>query len=148
MAIGWSAEFSVGWGDLDEQHREIIHALAVVEERIGASDSVGTGAALGGLVDRVVRHFAAEEGLMDRWRYPERAAHKRAHDLFLHDLMALVQEHREDGLTQDVAEWAQARVPDWFTFHIQANDTPLGRYLALRVSGSRERPADEKPPRT
>ncbi len=148
--IAWSPELSVGWGDLDDQHREIVRAIGQVQDRIGASDSGGAGTALGVLLDAVLRHFSAEEALMERWSYPERTAHKRSHDLFLHDLMALVQEHREDGITPEIAEWAQGRVPEWFTFHIQTNDTPLGRFLASRHPlGRGPRPLpDDKIPRT
>ncbi len=150
VVIAWSPELSVGWGELDDQHREIIHAIGAVQDRIKASDSTGAGTALGALLDAVLRHFSAEEGLMDRWSYPERTAHKRSHDLFLHDLMALVQEHGQEGLTPEIAEWAQGRVPEWFTFHIQTNDTPLARFLASRHTvGRAARPIpDDKIPRT
>jgi len=150
MAIAWSPELSVGWGDLDDQHREIIRAIGEVQDRIGGADSAGAGAALAVLLDAVVRHFSAEEALMERWRYPERNAHKRSHDLFLHDLMALVQEHGEDGLTPEIADWALGRVPEWFTFHIRANDTPLGRFLASRhpVGRGPHPVPDDKTPRT
>lgn len=150
MAISWSPELSVGCGELDDQHREIIRTIGEVQDRIGAADSSGAGAALGVLLEAVLRHFSAEESLMERWSYPERTAHKRSHDLFLHDLMALVQEHREDGLTAEVAEWAQGRLPEWFTFHIQANDSPLGRFLASRhgVGRSPRQRSDDETPRT
>jgi hemerythrin-like metal-binding protein len=147
MSYTWGTELSVGWVGIDEEHRQVLRRLAEVEERIEAGDSPGTGAALSALADAVLRHFVAEEELMDRWLYPERAAHKGAHDLFIQDLLALVQEQAEAGLTDDVVEWARGRMPEWLSFHIETNDAPLGRYLAARQGRPRQGPEPpQRPP--
>lgn len=125
-------DLSVGRGDLDDQHLEIIRLLAEVQDRVDAGDSQGAGQALDALGNAVISHFVTEEALMEQWQYPERTVHKGAHDLFIRDLLALVQEHADSGLSEEVVEWAQGRMPEWLTFHILTNDAPLGRYLASR----------------
>jgi hemerythrin len=146
MTVSWSAELSVGSEQLDQHHQEIIRHVVEVQERVEAADDAGAARALSSLAESVVRHFAAEEELMDRWLYPERAAHKGAHLLFVQDLLALVQEQAEAGLTEDVVEWARGRMPEWITFHIQINDAPLGRYLAGRQARPGPRPSPTAKP--
>jgi hemerythrin len=132
MTMEWSAELSAGFGELDAQHRELIRLLGEVDARIEAVDERGAAAALGSLASAVVRHFAAEEAMMERWQYPDRQAHKRSHDLFLQDVLALEREEAEVGLTQEVVDWARSRLPEWISFHMLTNDAPLGRFLAAR----------------
>lgn len=147
MTMEWSAELSVGFGEIDDQHREIVRLLAELDSHIEARDARGAAAALGALASAVIRHFSAEEAMMERWQYPDRQAHKRAHDLFLQDVLALEREEAEDGLTQDVVDWAGGRLPEWISFHMLTNDAPLGRFLAAR--GMRTPPlAEERKPNT
>ena len=137
MTMEWSAELSVGFDDIDGQHRELIRLLADLDARIESKDARGAADALGALTGAVIRHFAAEEAWMERWQYPERSAHKRAHDLFVQDVLALEHEVAEEGLSQDVVDWARGRLTEWISFHMLTNDAPLGRYLAARDHGSR-----------
>jgi len=132
----WSAELSVGFDEVDAQHREFIRLLEEVDARIEAVDERGAAAGLRALVSAVIRHFAAEEAMMERWQYPDRQAHKRSHDLFLQDVLALEREEAEVGLTQEVVDWARGRLPEWISFHMLTNDAPLGRFLASRATGA------------
>ncbi len=145
MAIEWSAELSVGFDDIDGQHREVVRLLADLDARIESKDARGAASALGALASAVIRHFAAEETMMERWQYPDRSAHKRVHDLFLQDVLALEREEAEDGLTQDVVDWARGRLPEWISFHMLTNDAPLGRFLGARYRGAPVRPPVQKP---
>ncbi len=145
MTVEWSPELSVGYGEIDDQHREIVRLLADVDARIEAADARGVAAAIGTLASAVIRHFAAEEALMERWQYADRAAHKRAHDLFLQDVLALEREETEDGLTQEIVDWARGRLPEWISFHMLTNDAPLARFLAGRGSRAETQLQAQKP---
>lgn len=128
--IVWGPELHVGWDEIDSQHKEILVRIADLHDRVERGDEFGAKAALGALSDTVVLHFATEQDLMERSGYPERSAHKGAHDLFLQDLQALSAELDEVGLTEQVNEWVHGRMTEWITFHIRTNDLPLGRHLA------------------
>jgi len=128
--IAWGPELFVGWDEIDSQHREILVRVADLHDRVEQGDEFGAQAALEALADTMVLHFATEQDLMERSSYPDRTAHKGAHDLFLQDLHALSTELDEVGLTEQVRDWARGRMTEWLTFHIQTNDLPLGRHLA------------------
>lgn len=149
--IAWS-ELGVGHEQIDAQHRAIVRQLMEASERAEAEDRAGVEAALLRLWDETVGHFATEEALMEAHGYPERAAHRSSHHLFLEDLKGLLTAIREHGLDEDVKAWATQRAPEWIAFHIQANDAPLARFLARRtaarlVAGARGEPGPQKPHR-
>lgn len=128
--IAWGPELYVGWDEIDAQHREILVRVGDLHDRVEQGDEFGAQAALEALRDTVVLHFATEQDLMERSSYPERTAHKGAHDLFLQDMHALCTELEEVGLTELVRSWARGRMTEWLVFHIETNDRPLGRHLA------------------
>jgi hemerythrin-like metal-binding protein len=84
---------------------------------------------LDGLVEATALHFAHEEEWMDRTAYPERVAHRAAHDLFLQDLHNSGLELRASGVTPRVLDWACGRLQTWLRFHMEQNDRPLARHL-------------------
>ena len=142
--IAWGPELRVGWGEIDAQHEEIMVRVADLHDRVEQGDEFGAQAALSALSDTVVLHFATEQDLMERSSYPERSAHKGAHDLFLQDLQALSAELDEVGLTEEVKDWVRTRMTEWITFHIRTNDLPLGRHLARLRHRSGTVPAAQK----
>ncbi len=143
--VEWGPELSVGWEEIDAQHREILVRVSDLRARVEEGDGFGAQAALDALADTVVLHFATEQDLMDRSGYPERAAHRRAHDLFLQDLHELAAVLDEVGLTEDVLDWTRGRMTEWLTFHIQTNDLPLGLHLTRLRHSPGAAPAAVKP---
>ncbi|HET9598694.1 MAG TPA: hemerythrin family protein [Anaeromyxobacteraceae bacterium] len=127
-------ELGVGHELIDAEHRVIVRWVGELRERVDAGDAAATAAALAGLWDATVGHFASEEAIMEEFAYPERRAHAGAHQLFLGDLKELISELSERGLAEDVAAWAKVRVPEWITFHIETNDAPLARFVQRRTA--------------
>jgi hemerythrin len=124
------AELSVGFEDLDGQHRLLLRDLDLARAASEQGDLGALKAALATLGDAFVAHFASEEALMARSGYPDRGKHKGAHDLFMQDVARLDRELSTFGLTPLMHEWIATRLPEWTRFHIQVNDAPLGRFLA------------------
>lgn len=125
-----------GWPELDAQHGDLLERVAKLASCVSARDAPGATATLEGLVAATVRHCATEDDLMERSEYPERAAHRVAHDFFIQDLYALATELADSGLTAAVEDWAVVRVPEWLVFHIETNDATLVRHL-LRSRSAR-----------
>lgn len=132
-----STERGIGQGLLDVQHGAIDDSLRELDARAAAGDAAGAGRVLERLWDEVVSHFATEEQLMELHAYPERNAHRSAHQLFLEDLRQLAAELAARGCVEEVVSWARQRLPQWVTFHVETNDHPLVRFLARKASGGR-----------
>jgi len=125
-------ELSVGYEEIDGQHRHLMRFIEAATGSLESDDRARTAIALAELGDYLVAHFSSEESLMAQSGYPDRARHKAAHDIFMQDFMQLSQELAASGLTPLVRQWIVARVPEWIRFHIQANDVALGAFLSAR----------------
>ena len=125
-------ELSVGFEEIDGQHRQLLRHVEVATEAVASDDLSRVRVALSELGDYLVAHFADEEAFMAQASYPERARHKAAHDIFLQDFLQLGQELETSGLTPLVRQWIVARVPEWIRFHVHVNDIPLGHFLTSR----------------
>ncbi|HTP25058.1 MAG TPA: hemerythrin family protein [Anaeromyxobacteraceae bacterium] len=148
------SDLRTGLDAVDEQHRAMLLHMGRVAQLVTAAGNVGDiSKALAALWEEAVAHFAAEEELMTEHAYPEKEPHKTAHRLFLEDLQGLMRTLAEQGLTVDVVAWASERVPEWLTFHIEANDLPMARYVARRsaariLANARGEPVPAKPKRS
>jgi hemerythrin len=125
------SELSVGFEEIDAQHRGLFEAMDAARRAADTGDLAATRSAVCALGDVLMAHFAAEEGFMAQSLYPDRARHKAAHDLFMQDFAQLNRE-LETGLTELAAQWIATRVPEWVKFHIRVNDSALGEFLSSK----------------
>ncbi len=84
VSLAWSAEYATGVERIDVQHRELFARVASLH---GAMMS-GAGRSkvielVGFLADYTVKHFAEEEGLMERARYADIERHRGLHKTLL-----------------------------------------------------------------
>ena len=131
MSTEWTPELVVHDEELDRQHAEVFRRLEAAALAL-AGTRAASERAVREVVEAVVAHLAAEERLMDEALYPDRARHRAAHELFAADLLRLRDELVANGATANVRDGLLRRVPEWFRFHILANDVPLAAFLARR----------------
>ena len=134
----------LGMPELDAPHADL---LARVDDLAAAARSRQARKAAGhldGLIEATALHFAYEDEWMDRSAYPDRVAHRTAHDLFLQDLAVSAQEIRASGITPRVLDWACGRLPQWLRFHIETNDRPLARHLERVALRRGEAPSQQR----
>ena len=127
----WSNEFSVGIQDIDEQHRWLLDCTNELYDQLAVSepDHARIASLLEGLVDYTVNHFIAEEELLQRFGYPDLAAHKVQHDAFTAQVMALLHRH-EAGDVSGVE--ALDMLVSWLLGHIMTVDTEYAGFLRER----------------
>eukprot|EP00727_Mastigamoeba_balamuthi_P005429 m51a1_g1505 hypothetical protein (437) ;mRNA; r:376426-378364 len=125
-------EFGTGVMRIDVQHKWIFDAidrLEMVAEAPKTYDARADSKMLfNGLIAYCRLHLLTEEGLMQRFKYPDFEAHKRDHDAFAERINeAAVQ---IDWGTTDRPDVALAHfLREWFSVHILQMDVDLGRYL-------------------
>jgi len=126
--IVWDSRLATGHGKIDEQHQALIEAF----NRLHTAMKAGKGKdEVGGILvflkDYTVNHFAMEQELMAKHRYPGEARHKEIHTDLVKQVAELVQRF-QDGtatLTLPVMNFLE----DWLTKHIQGEDYRLAEYL-------------------
>lgn len=131
MSMRIPQELTLGFEEMDRQHRALFAAMETAQAAAVVGDLPGTRAAVAVLGDALVWHFASEEAFMAESLYPDRARHKAAHDLFMQDFAQLGRE-LQGGLSDLVVQWIGTRVEEWVKFHIRVNDAPLAEFLSAR----------------
>ena len=132
--ITWDKKYSVNIARIDAEHRKLISMInrlhdAMIEKK--------TEPAIAEIVDAMVAyartHFLTEETYMDKFGFPEAAAHKKEHDAFIdksEDLRDRL--HRgEMVFSLEVIRYLK----NWLTHHIMVTDqkyAPFFREKGLR----------------
>ena len=126
--LAWSSMFSVGVKDIDDQHKRLVDMANALNDAMKAGhgkDAVGK--ILNDLVSYTQNHFAFEERLMDKHKYPMSPQHKQEHK----DLVKTVGEFKakfekgDAALTSEVMTFLR----DWLSKHIMNSDKMFGKDL-------------------
>jgi hemerythrin len=124
----WSDSLSTGVKAMDEQHKGLVNTL---NELHGAMISGSNKAAAGPLLDRLVKythdHFAAEEALLKRTKFPKLDAHLGKHKDLTTQVQAFVGRYQRGELSLNMDLLLFLR--DWLTTHIQKEDRKYGPWL-------------------
>lgn len=113
---------------IDRQH---LRLLALGRLLVAASRRGRGLGELGRLLRATQRHFASEDRLMVRHRYPDRAGHLALHDGVIADMRRMRAQLRQG---QPLHPKIAALVIDWLAHHTDAADRSLVAYLALTGS--------------
>ena len=128
--IKWDESLSVGVSLIDEQHKAWIERLRNVEIAIesgrGMQQIVGT---LDFLVDYTQFHFSTEEKYMSQTGYPDMENHRARHKDLKETLDGLVEDFREDGVTEKLGEAIGTFLSNWLREHIRNVDLAFAAYL-------------------
>ncbi len=130
MAIIWSdGIYRLGVEDIDTDHHKKVEALNTVEFLIeNDAEAAVIAKALGDLIKGAAEHFAREEDLMRRTKYPALSKHAELHKEFLERLSRLHAASFNDEQQID----ARAELDffsDWMSVHIQNADRNYVHWL-------------------
>ena len=131
MALEWTEQLSVGYGLIDQQHKELFvrynSLLDACKEGKGRETIIPV---LDFMVEYVTRHFAEEEEFMERYNYPEKDEHVRQHKELFRHVNEVYEELQEKGATVAVITSINHTMFNWLLRHVKQTDVKLGRYLA------------------
>jgi hemerythrin len=128
--IQWDESLSVGVGLIDEQHRKWIERLNEVESAIksrrGMQQIVST---LDFLSEYTRFHFSTEEQYMVQTGYPELENHRAKHEELKKTLGNLIEDFKEDGITENISEAVGTFLGNWLKDHIRVVDQVFAAFL-------------------
>jgi len=124
----WKSDYAVNIPSIDGQHQN----LFAIGRDLYAAMSAGQGkAALGKILEKLVQytamHFAHEERLMQKHRYPDFAKHKAEHDALVKQVVAFQAEFSAGRSTMAVP--VLQFLKDWLEKHIKGSDLAYAPYL-------------------
>lgn len=129
----WKTDYSIQLPEIDAQHRRLFALAAELHDAM----SQGRGKAvlekaLVQLLDYTKAHFAAEEGLMRRYAYPQFAAHKEQHEQFTAQVVEFRQRFHggQTAMTVDLMFFLQ----NWLTNHILGSDLQYSPFVRAKTA--------------
>jgi len=132
--IRWDDSFATGISSFDNQHRKLIELVNRLYAALG--DGKGN-AVLGGILDELVsytqEHFAAEERMMQLYRYPELESHCQAHAGLVARVQDFMMRFRNGGVSLSVD--VMSFLKSWLIDHIQKIDRRYGPFLRQKGVG-------------
>ncbi|MCB9653363.1 MAG: hemerythrin family protein [Deltaproteobacteria bacterium] len=122
--IQWSERFATGDKSVDEQHKELFRLVNKLHDAMkqgkGREHTVPT---IKALAAYVVKHFADEEALMARSKYPGLAQHKKIHEDLTAKVGALLADVQagKNIFTTELSHF----LAEWLRNHIEGTDQKM-----------------------
>lgn len=135
MAFHWKDELSVGFGKIDEQHKELFRRYNSLLE--ACREGKGREAimpVLDFMIEYVTTHFAEEERFMQETGYPQMQDHVKAHRELFRYVSEVHDELQEKGATVGVITSINHTLFNWLLRHVKQTDAMLGRHLAAQAA--------------
>ena len=129
MAISFTKDLETGISVIDEQHQELIDRI----NNLGACSKAETQKTIDLLSEYVVKHFADEEEMHNKYNYPDAEAHKVLHKNFISEFEKVTSSSREGNLKFAVE--LNQFIVTWIVKHIKAADVKFGEYYKQHCSG-------------
>jgi hemerythrin len=128
--INWKDSYSIGVAQIDEHHRHLFFLANRFHDIFVNSASYQDLAPLfEELIDYVIYHFAAEEQLMQEYKFPDLDMHRKEHEDFSRRLVELDKQstlQKKHLLIETVVF-----LHNWLISHILQSDDAFGRFIAL-----------------
>lgn len=126
----WSDAFLLGFGAMDDTHREFVACVAALQQ---ASDEELV-ARLADFERHAVAHFDQEGQWMTSTDFPARQCHMDEHAAVLASVRE-VQALLSQGVAPQVARDLTQALVDWFPGHADYLDASLSQWMSKRTHG-------------
>jgi hemerythrin len=132
--IAWSWErFGLGVPSIDDIHQEFVTLMNAVAT---ASEKELPGL-FAELCEHTRAHFAHEDALMIKYRFPAIIEHQGEHGRVLTELEDL-DERVAQGRTALARAYVRDQLPEWFALHATTMDSALAAHIKHAEGGRRE----------
>lgn len=126
--ISWNDKLDVGIEEFNHQHKELVKVLNALYDamRQGKSQQL-LEKSLQELAEYTVYHFRSEEEAFDKYNYPDKALHKKEHQLFIKKVQEFQADYKAGKVlvSMDLLQF----LSEWVTGHIMKSDMKYRAYL-------------------
>ncbi len=126
----WNESLKIGVPLIDNQHKGLFEAM----DALYAACSAGKGRAevvntIEYLKEYTIKHFADEQELQRKSGYPKCAEHKKLHDDFIVQVLAIKKDIADNGPTILSVSKLNSLLSGWLINHIKYVDTEIAQYV-------------------
>lgn len=119
-----NARYQLGYPIMDDTHGEFIALI----NKLGDSDKASFISLFQKLIEHTDAHFAAENELMDKSRFPASNEHKEEHQRILGEMHRMGKKVAS-GSTMMARAYIKEQMPQWFDLHAATMDSALAAHL-------------------
>jgi len=130
-AFRWTERYSVNVAAIDDQHKRLFTIINELNDALAHGEGAAVAEpVLQKLVDYAQVHFAAEEALLEEYKFPATGAHRAEHDKFTQSIAKFREDYRagKPGVPVSLMLFLQ----DWLKEHILVNDKAYTSFLNAR----------------
>ena len=125
-----SKDMEVGVLEIDSQHKELVDRLnSLLSMGHDAVSNEETQRTMDMLEEYIIKHFADEEELQKKNKYPEYESHKKMHKLYIDEFEKLKKEFADNGHSLKFTMDLNNSLVNWIVKHIKSEDVKLGKFL-------------------
>ena len=128
--VAWSEKYETGYGEIDEQHKNLFKLVSdLIESGARKDSSVTVEETLLFLAEYTVKHFADEEKIALSYKYPHCEEHKKMHENFTETVAGLCSQYKKDGDSDALLIMVEKVVVRWLVKHIQGEDFKIAKHI-------------------
>ena len=134
MTFAWSPDMETGCADIDNQHKQLLAMTSALFEawQVGR-ERQEMERTMDFLLEYVIKHFADEEKLQEKYDYPEYLAHKQLHVDFQGVVQGLVAKISQDGFTYELLYEICNTIGEWVIGHVKGEDLRMITYIQSKT---------------
>ena len=127
--MDWDPALECGVQEVDNEHKELFHLVESLLNEANEGESAESSAkALEFLGKYVVKHFAHEEALMKKCKYPNTSEHEAAHNKFVRTFLDLKKKFEQTGGSHTTSVEINHAAMSWLVNHIKVIDLQFLEY--------------------
>lgn len=130
-------EMLVGISNIDNEVKELLLRINELDSAIKETkDSCDIEMIASFLESYVVKHFKAEEALMEKVEYPDLENHREEHQFFKSEFLKINEslKSNKDGEIWTGAEALEILLRDWMAYHLTSVDSKLADFLKGKIA--------------
>ena len=124
----WNAKYETGNTQVDDEHKEIFKLVGDVMDANLTSHETKIESTMDFLANYTVNHFKHEENLMEESNYPDMPIHKKQHDDFVIEVLALRERVKNESDSSKSNSDIKKVVINWLTDHVLGSDKVMADY--------------------
>lgn len=130
MAYELTKQLETGNKQIDTEHRQLLNAVNSLLDSCNSGKGRGeVEKTISFLVSYTKTHFAHEEELQKKYKYPDYLNHKKEHRDFINVVNEIQQEYRRNGATIVLVGQVNKNIVNWILTHINKEDTKVANHI-------------------
>jgi len=134
MAFLWTKELETGNTQIDTEHKELIQAINNLLEACGSGKGRKEIASTVDFLNQYTRtHFAHEQVLQQKYKYPDYENHKNYHEGFIKTVDSISTRLKAEGPTIQLVGEVNMQLGNWLINHIKREDVKVAKHILAQT---------------